>query len=98
MPMIAPAAEWDSIVRRLKTEAPEAFLSDGRVLNLIEGEWRAPQLRRPPTPPVDCLSPRRHPPIDLEAAREGGKHDHTKTPPTPPGAPGERRGAGSDPV
>src|SRR5260370_5731338 len=73
MPMIAPAAEWDSIVRRLKTEAPEAFLSDGRVLNLIEGEWKEPGFGRNYTSAVDGRSLGRIPMIDLEAARRAVK-------------------------
>jgi acyl-CoA reductase-like NAD-dependent aldehyde dehydrogenase len=73
MPLIAPAAEWDRIVRRLKTEAPEAFLSDGRVLNLIEGEWREPGFGRHYTSAVDGLSLGRIPMIDLETARRAVK-------------------------
>jgi hypothetical protein len=51
--MIAPAAEWDKVVGRLKAEAPEAFLSDGRLLNLIEGEWQEPGFGRHYTSAVD---------------------------------------------
>jgi len=73
MPLIAPAAEWDLIVRRLKAEAPEAFLSDGRLLNLIEGEWQEPGFGRHYTSAVDGRSLGRIPMIDLEAARRAVK-------------------------
>ena len=36
MPMIAPAAEWDTLLQRLKAIIPEAFTPDGRILNLID--------------------------------------------------------------
>jgi acyl-CoA reductase-like NAD-dependent aldehyde dehydrogenase len=74
MPLIAPAAEWDTVVRRLKTEAPEAFLSDGHLLNLIEGEWREPGFGRHYTSAVDGRSLGRIPMIDLEAARRAVKY------------------------
>src|SRR5260370_24209584 len=73
MPMIAPAAEWDSIVRRLEPAVPEAFLSAGRVLNLIEGEWKEPGFGRHYTSAVDGRSLGRIPMIDLEAARRAVK-------------------------
>ena len=69
MPMIAPAAEWDSLLRRMKAEIPEAFLSDGRALNLIEGEWRDPGFGRHYESAVDGRSLGRMPMIDLETAR-----------------------------
>src|SRR5260370_5887144 len=71
--MMATAGEWDSSVRRLKTEAPEAFLSDGRVLNLIEGEWKEPGFGRHYTSAVDGRRLGRIPMIDLEAARRAVK-------------------------
>jgi hypothetical protein len=40
MPIIAPAAEWETLVRKMKAQMPKTFTSDGRILNLIEGEWR----------------------------------------------------------
>src|SRR5260370_22827414 len=72
--MMATAGEWDSSVRRLKTEAPEAFLSDGRVLNLIEGEWKGPGFGRHYTSAVDGRSLGRIPMIDLETARRAVKY------------------------
>src|SRR5260370_9285793 len=95
MPLIAPAAEWDRIVRRLKTEAPEAFLSDGRVLNLIEGEWRGTRLRPPYTSPAGGPRHRRISPNDIEAARPGAKYSQSQSPPSAPRAHDERRGRGS---
>jgi acyl-CoA reductase-like NAD-dependent aldehyde dehydrogenase len=69
MPMIAPAAEWDTLVQKMKTEMPEAFTSDGRVLNLIEGEWREPGFGRHYESAVDGRSLGKIPMLDLETAR-----------------------------
>ena len=73
MPMIAPIAEWDLLLRRMKAEIPEAFLSDGRALNLIEGEWRDPGFGRHYESAVDGRSLGRMPMIDLETARRAVK-------------------------
>ena len=69
MPLIAPAAEWDTLVRKLKSEIPEAFTSDGRILNLIEGQWQEPGFGRHYESAVDGRSLGRIPMIDLETAR-----------------------------
>src|SRR5271167_2263346 len=73
MPMIAPAAEWDTLVQKLKSEAPEGFASDGRILNLIEGEWRELGFGRHYESAVDGRSLGRIPMIDLETARRAVK-------------------------
>ena len=68
MPIIAPAAEWGSLSARLKAEAPEAFDSEGRVLNLMEAEWKEPGFGRHYESPIDGRSLGRIPMIDLETA------------------------------
>ncbi len=40
--MISPSVEWDGLLAQAKALVPEAFSSDGRVLNLMEGEWGHP--------------------------------------------------------
>lgn len=73
MPIIAPAAEWGSLSTRLKAEAPEAFDSEGRVLNLMEGEWKEPGFGRHYESSIDGRSLGRIPMIDLETARAAVK-------------------------
>jgi acyl-CoA reductase-like NAD-dependent aldehyde dehydrogenase len=68
MPVIAAVAEWDNLMRRLTGFAPEAFAPDGRVLNLMEGEWKDPGFGRHYTSSVDGRSLGRIPMIDLETA------------------------------
>jgi delta 1-pyrroline-5-carboxylate dehydrogenase len=69
MPQVAPVAEWATLSQRLRTEIPEAFTSDGRVLNLIEGEGKEPGFGRHYESPVDGRSLGRIPMIELEVAR-----------------------------
>jgi len=73
MPIIAPAAEWGSLSARLKAEAPEAFDSEGRVLNLMEGVWKEPGFGRHYESSIDGRSLGRIPMIDLETARTAVK-------------------------
>ena len=68
MPVIATVAEWDNLMRRLTGLAPEAFASDGRVWNLMEGEWKDPGFGRHYTSSVDGRSLGRIPMIDLDTA------------------------------
>ena len=68
MPVIAAVAEWDNLMRRLAAAAPEALASDGRALNLMEGEWKELGFGRHYTSSVDGRSLGRIPMIDLEAA------------------------------
>src|SRR5277367_5472527 len=68
MPVIAAVAEWDNLMRRLAAAAPEACASDGRALNLMEGEWKELGFGRHYTSSVDGRSLGRIPMIDLEAA------------------------------
>ena len=53
MPVVAAVAEWDNLMRRLNAAAPEAFTSDQRALNLMEGEWKDPAFGRHYTSSVD---------------------------------------------
>ena len=58
---------------RLKAEAPEAFDSEGRVLNLMEGVWKEPGFGRHYESSIDGRSLGRIPMIDLETARTAVK-------------------------
>jgi acyl-CoA reductase-like NAD-dependent aldehyde dehydrogenase len=69
MPQIASIADWAPLFQRFKAEVPEALTSDGRVLNLIEGEWKEPGFGRHYESPVDGRSLGRIPMIELEVAR-----------------------------
>ncbi|HTB93700.1 MAG TPA: hypothetical protein VK728_12785, partial [Candidatus Sulfotelmatobacter sp.] len=69
MPIVAPVAEWSSLFGRMKVEAPEAFDSEGRVLNLMEGEWKDPGFGKHYESPIDGRSLGRIPMIELETAR-----------------------------
>jgi acyl-CoA reductase-like NAD-dependent aldehyde dehydrogenase len=71
--MIAPAAEWELLVQTMKAATPEVFACDGRILNLIEGEWRDPGFGRHYESPVDGSSLGKIPMIDLETARRAVK-------------------------
>jgi acyl-CoA reductase-like NAD-dependent aldehyde dehydrogenase len=68
MPIIAPAAEWDSLFQKLRGTAPEAFDSEGRVLNLLDGEWKNPGYGRHYTSAIDGRSLGRIPMLDLDSA------------------------------
>ena len=68
MQVVAAVAEWDNLMRRLNAAAPEAFTSDQRALNLMEGEWKDPGFGRHYTSSVDGRSLGRIPMIDLETA------------------------------
>jgi acyl-CoA reductase-like NAD-dependent aldehyde dehydrogenase len=68
MPMIAPAAEWESLLKSLRAIAPEAFDSEGRVLNLIDGEWKNPGFGRHYESAIDGRSLGRIPMLDLDSA------------------------------
>ena len=73
MPMIAPAAEWETLVQKMKAQIPEAFASDGRILNLIGGEWCEPGFGRHYEAAVDGRSLGKIPMIDLPTARRAVK-------------------------
>ncbi|MGZ3460135.1 MAG: aldehyde dehydrogenase family protein [Archangium sp.] len=46
-------AEWSQLERRIRSLVPEAFDTEGRVLNLVAGEWRYAGAGRPYRSPVD---------------------------------------------
>src|SRR5580704_12936419 len=73
MPIVAPAAEWGGLFARIKSEAPEVFDAEGRVLNLMEGEWKDPGFGRHYESPIDGRSLGRIPMIHLETARTAVK-------------------------
>jgi acyl-CoA reductase-like NAD-dependent aldehyde dehydrogenase len=73
MPQIASIAEWKSVQARLRSATPEAFAADGRVLNLLEGDWKEPGFGRHYESSVDGSSLGRLPMIELDAARAGVK-------------------------
>jgi acyl-CoA reductase-like NAD-dependent aldehyde dehydrogenase len=68
MPIIAPAAEWDSLSKKLRGAASEAFDSEGRVLNLLDGEWKHPGFGRHYESAIDGRSLGRIPMLDLDSA------------------------------
>src|ERR1700730_15811747 len=69
MPIVAPVAEWGGLFRRIKSEAPELFDSEGRGLNLTDGQWKDPGVGRHYEAPIDGRSLGRIPMIELETAR-----------------------------
>src|SRR5439155_21443497 len=40
--MVLPEAEWPQLLARARALVPEAFDSQGQVLNLLEGRWAEP--------------------------------------------------------
>lgn len=68
MPIVAPAAEWDSLSKKLRATAPEAFDSEGRVLNLLDGEWKNPGFGRHYVCAIDGRNLGHIPMLDLDSA------------------------------
>jgi acyl-CoA reductase-like NAD-dependent aldehyde dehydrogenase len=66
---IAPGLEWSHLLGQLRAAAPEAFSSDGNVLNLIGGEWGHPGHGKHYATPVDGNELGRMPMIDLDTAK-----------------------------
>ncbi|HMQ33058.1 MAG TPA: aldehyde dehydrogenase family protein [Chloroflexaceae bacterium] len=67
--MIAPGLAWPRLLEQLRAAAPEAFGSDGHVLNLIGGEWGHPGHGKHYATPVDGSELGRMPMLDLETAK-----------------------------
>lgn len=67
--MIAPGLAWPHLLGQLRAAAPEAFSSDGNVLNLIGGEWGHPGHGKHYATPVDGNELGRMPMIDLDTAK-----------------------------
>lgn len=53
VPIVKPEAEWDRLLDRARQAAPDAFLRDGRPLNLVQGIWSEPGHPKPVLSPVD---------------------------------------------
>ena len=69
MPIVKPAAEWQHLVERMKSIVPEAFASNGNVLNLKCGEWRNPGNSKLFLSPVDGSPLGAYPMLDLESGK-----------------------------
>jgi len=68
MPLVAPAAKWESLSKRLRGAVPEAFDSASRGLNLMDSEWKNPGFGRHYTYAIDGRSLGRIPMLDLDSA------------------------------
>lgn len=64
-----PGAEWATLYRKAQDLVPEAFDSQGHVLNLIEGEWCYPGSPKRFVSPCDGTELCYFPMIDLDVAR-----------------------------
>jgi acyl-CoA reductase-like NAD-dependent aldehyde dehydrogenase len=73
MAAIHPRADWTTLTANLRSEAPEAFDSEGQALNLIAGEWGYPGRGKPFLSAVDGSFLGRYPMIDLDTARKATK-------------------------
>lgn len=67
--IIAPECEWSHLLAQLRSVVPEAFNSEGHVLNLIEGTWGWPGHGKHYSTPIDGTELGRMPMIDLETAK-----------------------------
>lgn len=77
--MIAPGKEWLTLLQQLRGILPEAFTSEGNVLNLLEGEWGHPGRGKPYFTAVDGTLLGQMPMLDLETAKRAVKfaaHEH----------------------
>ncbi|XXF79412.1 aldehyde dehydrogenase family protein [Myxococcaceae bacterium GXIMD 01537] len=63
------SAEWSLLLARLRELAPEAFDSQGRVLNLLARQWGSPGEGKPYISPVDGSVMGMLPMMDLPTAR-----------------------------
>ena len=70
---ISPTADWSKIRQDAAAQAPEAFTSDGHVLNLLEGEWSNPGSGRHYESAIDGRSLGQIPMLDLQTARSAVK-------------------------
>ena len=67
---VLPALEWSNLLAQTRALVPEAFNSDGRVLNLIGGDWREPGYDRPYKTPNDGTTLGALPFVSYEIAHE----------------------------
>ncbi len=70
---IASRAQWPTLFRQMQSLVPEAFSSDGHVLNLIDGTWSHPGHGRHYISPVDGTTLGSMPYLDLESAKHAVK-------------------------
>jgi acyl-CoA reductase-like NAD-dependent aldehyde dehydrogenase len=70
MAIVKPQAEWQSLLRQVKSILPEAFASDGSVLTLIHGEWRTAGIGKIFLSPVDGSQLGIYPMANLEVGKE----------------------------
>ena len=66
---ILPALGWEKLLAQTRALVPEAFSSDRRILNLIEGDWQEPGYERPYKTPNDSTMLGALPFISYEVAR-----------------------------
>jgi len=67
---VAPNTRWDTLHSQARSLVPEAFSTEGAVLNLIGGEWGHSGHRKSFLSPVDGAILESHPMIDLAVAKE----------------------------
>lgn len=65
-----PDLEWPKVSARLRAIAPEAFATDGSLLNLVRGRWSLPGHGRVVVSPVDGSALGKLPMLDFEAATD----------------------------
>ena len=68
--IISPTVEWNNVISQARALVPEAFSSDGRVLNLIEGAWGHPGNGKVVISPIDGTQLGSLPMIDLDEAKK----------------------------
>ena len=67
--VLVHGADWPTLYARARAAAPEAFGSDGHVLNLIEGQWGHPGYPKHFVSPCDGTPLCSFPMIDLPTAK-----------------------------
>jgi acyl-CoA reductase-like NAD-dependent aldehyde dehydrogenase len=72
--IISPTVEWNNIIAQTRALVPEAFSSDGRVLNLLEGAWGTPGNGKMVISPIDGTQLGSLPMIDLDEAKRAVKY------------------------
>jgi acyl-CoA reductase-like NAD-dependent aldehyde dehydrogenase len=70
MAMVKPQAEWSNLLAQTKSALPEAFTSEGNVLNLTHGEWRNAGNGKMFLSPVDGSPLGLYPMAGLDAGKE----------------------------
>jgi acyl-CoA reductase-like NAD-dependent aldehyde dehydrogenase len=72
--MVLPGAEWPTLLAEVRRLAPEAFDSNGQVLNLQCGKWSVPGNGKHYSSAVDGCELGRFPMITEEVARQAVHH------------------------